>query len=124
MMVWLTNPLGWRVLMIGHTGYTDSCTGGFFSRFPVPMVLLSPDGQQDSQVYVCQFNTWLTTRSSARRQDGAIQPNLSSYLQSQYSINLNVPLLNFFPHPSPYSVKKSSQSMDSIQLLISNPSPP
>src|SRR5437764_5016998 len=54
-------PLRWRVLMIGHTGYTDSCTGGFFTRFPVPMVLLSPDGQQDPQVYVCQFNTWLTT---------------------------------------------------------------
>ena len=41
--------------MSGHTGYTDSCSGGLFTRFPVPMVLLSPDGQQDPQAYVRQL---------------------------------------------------------------------
>jgi hypothetical protein len=45
--------------MPGHTGYTDSCSGGFFTRFPVPMVLLSPDGQQNPSAYVLQVVTFL-----------------------------------------------------------------
>jgi|SRR5579862_2189410 len=44
----------------GHTAYVDPCSSGFYVRFPLPMVLLSPDGQSTPSVYVSPDMALLT----------------------------------------------------------------
>jgi len=79
-------------LIIGRTYYSNPCVRGFMTRFPLPTVLLSPNGLQDPVVYVLPPQFLSDYRSFLPWKDGLTDHNWNHTCKqfttstSQYSL--------------------------------------